>query len=277
MPKRFYRDSVNWKGLWQKTKEHQNEARTKRYEAAENTNVEKIILAIDGLGEKIICAADQDGADSRRKSGWDKAEVFGLWAAAIVGAFAIIVSSFDSGNQQRLANAANATTREAFTAVQRAFIVASRLEITPQRDTGGMIISYNIRPIIRNSGYTPTRNFELISSEENIAGNQVELAGLQDPGQPFDKPYRFRSVIGPGDEADIDMSKIQVKDLRNLVPGDIVRVFSGAAHYEDIFGDSPAHITKYCFIVVLQVGATDKSQFDTRRCPNWNCADDECK
>jgi hypothetical protein len=61
---------------------------------------ESVASAIRGFRELWKRNADHDDTDRQREHLWHRREVYGLWAAAIVGVVAITVSSIDSHDQK---------------------------------------------------------------------------------------------------------------------------------------------------------------------------------
>ncbi len=198
------------------------------------------------------------------------------------------------------------TTREAFTSTQRAFVVVTDLEKTPE--SSGGLLGWRISPPVINEGVTTTTNFEFIEvNPRNYL--QIEtnyewppsrykktclaklIASPPDPDELFyAKPKRLlatvnmqinRTNLGPKGRAKpeevADERFISADDFRAILDKRKSPFFYGEIRYNDIFPKTKQHITKYCFGLFGIRG--DGSQTGSpvfSRCSHWNCTDDEC-
>lgn len=72
----------------------------KRQEAAEDAHQNKVIIALERIGQEINRAADKAKPKHKREWPWKLAEVLGLWLAALVGLCAIIIGNNDASQQR---------------------------------------------------------------------------------------------------------------------------------------------------------------------------------
>lgn len=84
----------------EKAEHQQRAAERERREAAEQSNLEKIVRSIDGVSEKLDRQTDENVPEKKSERRWHRAEVIGLWAAAAVGVIAICVASSDAEHQR---------------------------------------------------------------------------------------------------------------------------------------------------------------------------------
>lgn len=178
--------------------------------------------------------------------------------------------------QANLSDSANQTN----IATQRAFVVVNGLEIKRGDDD-----VWNITPIIKNSGNTPTKGMiytgifvQLLGERGPIFNNNIVLPNT--PGDPASVFYELgfhddgQGLVVLGPQAVLPfspskqiLSQSMIDRMKNL--GYTKFIGSGAIVYSDIFPHSKRHITKYCY--------TATTEGVDGVCGHWNCADDECK
>jgi hypothetical protein len=76
--------------------------RIRQEAAAEDARIQKIVGTIEQLVNAIGRFSDEKTLEDKRKRFWEICEVLGLWAAAAVGVIAIVVSTFDAADQQKV-------------------------------------------------------------------------------------------------------------------------------------------------------------------------------
>jgi hypothetical protein len=196
-------------------------------------------------------------------------------ATAVIGAFTITLWNA-SEKQARL-------TREAMVHGERAFIAA--INLRGFFEPVGREWHWRFRPTWVNSGDTPTRNM-LIHTECLILNAVLPLnfnfnypttntgtgfLGAKANSMGGLAPMAPRPAVSPRDILDAQQGRT------------FIHVF-GWAKYNDIFPNTPRHITRFCWIVVPD---GDPTTFDPAVNPNnvrfdWimhtvgNCADEEC-
>lgn len=122
-------------------------------EATENTQVEKIVIAVEGIIQKLESAEDKKSPKNKDERRWKRREVCGLWAAAAVGLIAIVVGNVDAHRQRDTMQAQLDEMRDE----QRPWVYVEGvpeiyygIEIFPQQ--GARI---NLRFFLQNSGHIP--------------------------------------------------------------------------------------------------------------------------
>jgi hypothetical protein len=185
------------------------------------------------------------------------------------------------------------TTRESFSAVQRAFVTVTKLTFQPTRNADGRIVSWMFKPEIINSGGTPTKDMQYVSIGTDGPTKPTEgwsspypnvkfPEGPTDPDNVFNRP-RFRhlphAVLGPHATMTIALggSGIGIDILRKNIDEGWRFYEYGVIHYNDIFPGSDPHVTKYCFEIGTIRDAMGEIEPTSGLCPHWNCADDECR
>jgi hypothetical protein len=213
-------------------------------------------------------------------------------------------ASVTSANaQERLTRASNAISKEAFTAVQRAFIVVDQLgsaDVYKMDGTTKTFAGEYFFPLIQNSGNTPATIIRavLITPHSRMYGSDisdanwrkqnfasfkvrapVDPASLLDSGSESTVTHIQNAVLGPkgmiqpieGQGSDT----IFLNDAFRANRGSFGPYFFGAIEYFDIF--NVKHIEKYCFSTnnAMIAGGTG-THVNPIRCSHWNCADKQC-
>jgi len=179
----------------------------------------------------------------------------------------------------------NSISREAYTTVQRAFVTVRKLDFISFKDAGGKITAWAYAPIIKNSGTTPTQNFEYVFGSAGFSNqgfeNVTNVISDQkfDPERLFERGYKTKSIVGPQDTFDIAQPPEGIPNsaFGSINSGDVFQVVIGTIHYDDIFSNTPHHRTMYCFVIRTNRDQTGSIVPSAVRCPRWNCAGDECK
>jgi hypothetical protein len=189
------------------------------------------------------------------------------------------------------------TTRESFTAVQRAFITVRDIELVPiyeKEEITHWIFHMNVE----NSGNTPTKDFNIVRTNTDYPVPLPESFlktypgirlpdGPPDPEDARDSQKRGgislrRALIGPHAKYPIDggMGWPAAEGVHNGLPAILAgktRAFTyGTIHYHDTLKGTPEHVTKYCFGITAE-NTKDGTRASYYPCAHWNCADDECK
>jgi hypothetical protein len=177
--------------------------------------------------------------------------------------------------------------RHAMVAGQRAFVFP--VSLVPEWLIGDQPGHYNwqFRPMWRNSGDTPTRNMTM------HAGYELRDTPLPD-NFDFDYPTtEIGSALIPpkteyaGGMAPRGPDKITPSDIAAVQSGIKFMFFWGWAKYFDVFPETPARVTRFCWQVIpmgdpfaFRPGAPQNHQ--SLRFPyvynhKGNCADDDCQ
>jgi hypothetical protein len=144
-----YRNSKRGQRLRKKARQYQQGAKQRRKEAQYEGYAKDVIIALDAIKQELYSANDESAPQNKSDRRWHIAEVFGLWAAAIVGITAIIIGSRDASEQRRVMAGQLAD----MDAEQRAWIKVDT-DIT-----GDLILSPNpkisLKIILKNVGKSP--------------------------------------------------------------------------------------------------------------------------
>jgi hypothetical protein len=197
--------------------------------------------------------------------------------------------------QERLTRESNRINKDAFTTVQRAFVVVDSLGEVRMPDNSTFFF-----PFIQNAGDTPadiSAMIQITPRTEWRARMSLWLSASDrleyDIGAPLD-PDDVLVAAGPETRdlilKDFDLGpkgtiqpremagaeRLTAQDLQDTFTGKVGRFFFGEIKYVDQFG--AGHVTKYCF-------RTDTVHFENgqatpatpARCSHWNCTDSQCK
>ena len=191
------------------------------------------------------------------------------------------------------------TTREAFTAVQRAFVNVSELKIEkgkilpgPPGNPGTSEESaWWFTPMIQNTGNTPTKDMHFLPIAWCAPGFSLAPAqafGCEATPLPPTDPDNFvlerstgHAVLGPHSLIPIGgvgtpVPTIEVRlGIAQRTTGGEWFVF-GVIHYNDIFPHTREHVTKYFCSIDANNFSFGKIKPAYGLCKHWNCADDEC-
>jgi hypothetical protein len=185
-----------------------------------------------------------------------------------------------------LTRESNQISREAFTSVQRAYVIVDDIIIT-RRDWGEGSPAWSFYPHIRNIGNTQTRNMRAQSS----SGDADDQYGPPDPADMFinlystetemkEALYRFYPILAPHSDYKISPSYGaggNYNTMTKAAAGHVYTVSFGVIYYNDVFPNTPEYITKWCFLMRPIKDAKGDPDVIAFQCPYWNCADDECK
>ena len=201
--------------------------------------------------------------------------------------------------QAQLTSESNAINKEAFTAVQRAFIIVDQLGTVDVFRTNGTQREYAgeyFFPIIQNSGNTPAIIAQaiLITPYSSWYGK----ASIIDQNRAFSlrAPADPSALLAAGpDNTTATLIKNTVLGPKGIIqpveghgsdtifmqqaftprPGSFGQYFFGAIEYKDIF--NAKHLTMYCFSVNnATINGGTGTHIQPARCSHWNCADKQC-
>jgi hypothetical protein len=172
------------------------------------------------------------------------------------------------------------STRESFTAVQRAFVFGKELIIV--HDTG--ILGYwRFAVAVQNSGNTPTKAMDYMTISDSAPPIDPEDVFRRTPKyvygvEPSINYRRSGDLLGPRDDfvlvgSETGLPQSAVAQMADSRTDYYVR---GVIHYRDVFRDTPEHITKFCYAAIpYKSGQEVKVRYE--RCLYWNCADEDCE
>ena len=207
----------------------------------------------------------------------------------------VIDTKFATGEQARLTTDSNRINLEAYTAVQRAFITISDVEINPIYDNGE-ITHWALRINIENSGSTPSVDLNVVPTNTDFPVGPQEgwskiYPSVRLPNVPNDPEdarsilqrggISLRALIGPHAKYPIISFGLPAAEgaphgITAILAGKMRAFTYGAIHYHDIFKGTPEHVTKYCFGIGAEK-TRDGIRPQSYPCAHWNCADEECQ
>lgn len=229
-------------------------------EATKDAQVNKIIIAIKGVVEKLERAEDKETPKNKDERRWKKREVLGLWAAAAVGVAAIVVGNIDASHQrdvmqrqldemrkQRIATAAQ--LRASMTREQRSVnpIDSNNNLAGPGEQIAGWIIS----PSWTNAGSTSAiewrgwYDLRVFSAPPNKRVGPFQCP----PSQPPTPLPKGRTIVQGGTFLQL-AKKILVADALSAKEGTSYILMWGHAEYRDEFPDTPLHYDDWCVGII---------------------------
>ena len=186
---------------------------------------------------------------------------------AVVGIFSLFASVLQWCALLRT----DETTRESFTAVQRAFVNVSEHKIEkgkilpgPPGNPGTKESAWWFTPMIQNTGNTPTKNMHFLPiawcGPPGFSLGPMQAFGCEatpllptDPDNFFQDRSTGHAVLGPHSIIPIGGVGIPVPAIESLgiaqrTTGGEWFIF-GVIHYNDILPYTREHVTKYCFVI----------------------------
>jgi hypothetical protein len=240
----------------QKAEKNQRKTDEEERESANERHIAKIIAAIHGINKEFPRANDENTPQNRRERRWNHSGVIGLWAAAAVGATAILVSSIDTHKAIRT------TTRLA----QAARDQATLLELTERpwmegeiQFTSPLIIDSDgarttIKYTVKNTGKTPAMSvwrgliwFAGTDEPETIVKRQSELCDERGVNFVSLRPNGFTIFpnSGTSEELPATISATDVAKARLPDGGVVIRLIA-CINYKYTFARSDEwHQTSY--------------------------------
>lgn len=224
--KRLYHEPEYRRRIRTKTIQDQESAEKKDREAAEERRIEHLTSAIDRAREELVRSGDEYRAHKDIEHRWHKAEVFGLWAAAIVGTAAIWFGTNDSYEQrgvmieqrrimegqldQMKGNSLDTkATINLTSSSQRAWIAPTAAVLNESLSTEKGAISATI--FYRNSGQQPA--FGVVFNKDPWAIGNAAGERIRDPNRP--------TLLGPPDITNISPNS-SCKDNEVSAQGPVV-------------------------------------------------------
>jgi len=269
MPRNFITEY--WRRLGNRAAEQQPPATSERQESDRENDSREIAAAVQGVEQQLRAANDENQPNNKRKWGWKKAEVLGIWAAAMVGLAAIILGTIDSARQRGIMQGQISELRDE----QRAVVVPDAKVV--QFQSGGM---YWIVPTFTNAGATQTRD-----AWANVTFAPVPIKygknGVNDVRQLLDirNATHNRFWLGPKQAIQIDGLSEPIDQWAGyLKSGKYWLTYQGVLEYRDVFKGTKTHIVRFCYSVWRNSAITGASGYGLSQCGGGsNCADEECK
>lgn len=220
---------------------------------------------------------------------WKEMHDAGAQTDRIIRAAQQVESDLTTANTQNLHQFENTLTesQRALTATidqsrleQRAFVNFSKtIQNNPALLPGQKTIEqWEFRPVIGNSGNTPTRNAIMHASFSyrlgELPGNfTFPDLGPPTPNTPFVLGPKEQDVTGP-------LFSIPVPILRAVRSRALHLYFWGWLTYRDVFPGTAKHVSMFCTEMAFVRGDLSPEtsyQFGWTLCPRHNCTDDDCK
>jgi hypothetical protein len=196
-----------------------------------------------------------------------------IWTAVLA-----IVAAVTAGVgyvQWRALLKTDATTREAFTAVQRPFIIASSLAAVQD-----LPAYWSFQTILENTGSTPTKNMTVTSAVSfsvpilpDSPADPGELKKQSDEAYPTVTDH----FIGPHGKVAVDAISLITKTLEEMAEKRADFFVYGIARYNDAFAETDQRSTKFCFVVRPYKGQNGLTLQNRGPCHHWNCGDEDCE
>jgi hypothetical protein len=170
------------------------------------------------------------------------------WTAvlAVVGVVTAVVGAISAGVayiQWKALLRTDSTTREAFTAVQRPFIIANSLDAIQE-----LPAYWSFRTVLENTGSTPTKNMTVTSSVSfsvpllpDSPSDPMELSVRAD--EPY--PSVTDHFVGPRGKVGIDAVSLSSKILEEMAEQRADFFVYGIARYNDQFAETHERSTKF--------------------------------
>ena len=167
------------------------------------------------------------------------------------------------------------TTREAFTAVQRPFIIATSLAAT--QDLPGY---WSFQTILENTGSTPTKNMTVTSA---VLFSVPVLPDSPDDPRELKKlsseayPTVTEHFVGPHGKVAVDAISLITISLEEMADKRADFFVYGIARYNDQFAETVERSTKFCFVVRPYKRQNSLTLQNRGPCHHWNCGDEDCQ
>jgi len=169
--------------------------------------------------------------------------------------------------------------------LERAFVTSNEVRIEERRKDG-VITSWVLRPVIENSGNTPTK--DLRYSTSGVWGPvSDDYPGVVLPTRE-DNPERGyqaglisttlpRLVLGARAKVTMGWIELTIDDLKHMKTNPTRAFICGSIHYLDVFSKDTEHITKFCYVIRVEELPSGDLQPAYSHGSYWNSADEECE
>jgi|GEM_PF-4452207 len=206
----------------------------------------------------------------------------------VIAASAAVYAFFAVRQWQAIRHQAN-IAQEALVANRRAFVFTTGYTQFWERDPSSGLYNWRFRPILRNSGDTPTKNLRMYV--------QCEVRDtILPPGHGF--AYQAADTAGGTIPPRLDVNGGQVPRGQAITPPDIRDAQTGKKfiymwgwiEYFDVFPNTKKHITRYCWLLLFvgdpmtfipntlgQPPTPGTMAFLNLHHSEGNCIDEECR
>jgi hypothetical protein len=180
----------------------------------------------------------------------------------------------DTLNALSRADDANKTAREAFTAVQRPFVVFSGFRTVPFKPTENF--AWEIQTVEENSGNTIARRVRSHVSYCFFSQGIPDRFDFPNVGERNDQDI----VLGPKANTTLGAFAESVPFLKAIQDRKTKLFIWGQAIYHDIFKNTDTHITRFCTQLSVITGdlvePKNGTSFTFVQCEKNNCVDNDC-
>jgi hypothetical protein len=237
------------------------------------TEQHPVATAIESLERQFDSARNNPTQDESQAHFWTIWTGRGVLIYTVFTAVIMIASICSAIFAQRSAQAAH----ESYISTQRAFITVNELSIVPEYSVNDPtnFMGWTFAPVIENSGSTPTKFLKLVVRAQ-------PQGPASDPESLYPSGTKIRMLVGPKSKVTVPATPDSGLWIPNgsilwAAKGQTTVYVFGAIHYDDVFENTPEHITDYCFQIEAKGDGSPSTKISYRFCPRWNCADDECK
>ena len=238
----LHREPEYRRRIREKTEQNQSATYRERQESAQDARIEKIIGSVERLVKQVDRYADEKSPENKCKRRWEKAEVFGLWAAALMGLIAIAVSTCDADRQRGVMIAQSNLMQgqmDEMKAQNRPWVFISVIQNDQAMDTSR---PFNILAFIKNTGRGPALHVGACFGSDTPNIHQQDKAGIDALFKelPPDCEKKQQTVLMPDAQFGYNVSR-HASFMTQTVIDDIDKGFAtfyviGRITYEDSNG-----------------------------------------
>jgi hypothetical protein len=176
----------------------------------------------------------------------------------------------------------NEINRQSLVSIQRAFAVATGIEVTKRANFKGEITGLEFTIKLENAGVTPTRFMTTHHSFMFFPTPLTDTYNFPDVWDESEPHLTVRATMGPKGVASMSPSVVSADVIQDVMNRKKFLYFWGWIKYHDIFPDTPEHLTRYCIQVtgfegeVLVQNSPMKVLSSNCFQTHSNCYDEEC-
>jgi hypothetical protein len=252
------------------------------YKGQQEAHHREHVAAIERIADQGDAAAHRAETNEDRHETWEWRrfwlEIGGV-AIALIAAGILYGQQVVMQGQLTAMKIADRTTKESFTAVQRAFVFGKQLIV--KKDP--MPPYWRFAVLVTNSGNTPTQAMDYLAVFGQDSPGDPEDIFVNTPKYIYGSPpatiqRRSGDLLGPHEDFILLTSNVGLPAfaIASMAEKRQHFYFSGVIHYRDVFRDTRDHITKYCYAAVPYKDGIE-IKVGIQRCLYWNCADEDCK
>jgi hypothetical protein len=169
-----------------------------------------------------------------------------------ITAFATLIIAAFTGTLWIATSRQSRLIKEAFIAEKRAFVFAASFNQLWEQDPTTNLYNWRFRPVLRNSGETPTRRMAMYVTCE-VRNTPLENGYPFSPnitniaeGNVLPPRFEFAGGLCPVHPA----SAITPQDIIDAQQGRKFIYLWGWIKYNDVFPRTKQHITRYCWVII---------------------------